>query len=62
MRLRFLHNKTMPCKLQKKDSILTVTYKLDNTVKNKIINYKDVINSIYVGEKVSFSLNTDLSD
>ena len=52
----------MPCKLQKKDSILTVTYKLDNTVKNKIINYKDVINSIYVGEKVSFTLNTDLSD
>lgn len=52
----------MPCKLQKKDSILTVTYKLDNTVKNKIINYEDVINSIYVGEKVSFSLNTDLSD
>ena len=54
--------KTMPCNLEKKDSIPTVTYKLGNTVINKILNYKDAINSIYVNERVSFNLNTDLCD
>ena len=38
--------KTLPCNLQKKDNISTVTYKLGKTIRNKILNYKDVVNSI----------------
>ena len=52
--------KTLLHKLQKKDSIPTVTYKLRNTTRSNILNYKDVVNSIYVDEEVSFSLNNDL--
>ena len=33
-----------------------------NIIRNNILNYKDVVNSMYVGEKVSLSLNTDLYD
>ena len=47
---------------QKKGSIPTVTYKLDNTIRNNILNYKDVVNSIYVDEEVSICWNTDLRD
>ena len=33
-----------------------------NIIRNNILNYKDVVNSMYVDEKVSLSLNTDLYD
>ena len=32
------------------------------TIRNNILNYKDVANSFYVDEEVSFSLKTDLCD
>ena len=35
-------------------------YKLRKTIRNKILNNKDAVNSIYADEKVSFSINTDL--
>ena len=53
--------KLVPCNLQKKGSIPTVTYKPGNITRNKILNYKDV-NSIYVDEEVLFSLQTNLRD
>ena len=37
--------KTLPYNLQKKDSIIIVT--LGNTIRNNILNYKDVVNPIY---------------
>ena len=37
-------------------------YQLTKKVKNKIVNYKDVANSIYVDKDLSFSLNTDQCD
>ena len=37
----------------------TFTYQLRKTIRSKIVNYKEAINSIYVDENVSFSLNTD---
>ena len=33
-----------------------------NIIRNNILNYKDVVNSMYVDEKVSLILNTDLYD
>ena len=32
--------------LQNKESGPAITYKLTNTIKNKILNYKDTVNSI----------------
>ena len=52
----------MTCNLQKKESIPTITYKPGYTKRNKILNYKDGVNSIYVDEEVLFSLKTDLRD
>ena len=54
--------KKLPFNLQKKNSVPTVTYKLANNIRNNILNYKDVVKSIYVDEEVPFSLNTDLCD
>ena len=53
---------TLPCNLQKKESIPTVTYKPGYNKRNKILNYKDVVNSIYVDKEVLFSLKTNLRD
>ena len=39
-----------------------ITYKLGNTVRHKLINYKETVNSIFVDEVVTFSLNTDNCD
>ena len=33
-----------------------------NAIRNKILNYKYVVNSVYVGEEISLSLNTNLGD
>ena len=49
----FVHSdifKMLPYNLQKKDNILTVRYKLGNTIRNNVLNYKDLVNSIYVDE------------
>ena len=54
--------KTLLYNLRGKDSIPIVTYKLGKTIRNNILNYKDAVNSIYVDEEVSLSLNTDLCD
>ena len=32
------------------------TYQLGKTVKNKLLNYKETVNSIFLDEKVAFSL------
>ena len=52
----------LPCDLRDKDSIPVVTYKLGGTIRNKILNYKETVNSISVDEEVSFCLNTDTCD
>ena len=49
----------LPRELQNKENRPVITYKLTNTIRNKILNYKDTFNSIYVEDKFSFILNTD---
>ena len=39
-----------------------VVYKLSNTVRNKILNYKDTVDSIFIDEEVSFSTNCSTCD
>ena len=41
---------------------ITDTYKLGKTIANNVLNYKDVVNLIYIDEEVSCSLLTDLCD
>ena len=48
--------KARPYNLQKEDRIPTATCKLGNTIRNNILNYKDVINSIYVDDCKSTSM------
>ena len=45
-------------KLKNNDNNLTVTYQLGRTITMKILNYKKVLNSIYVDEDVCFCFNT----
>ena len=47
----------LPRELQNKE--LVITYKLTNIIRNKILNYKHAVNSIYVKEKILFNLNTN---
>ena len=46
-------------KLENNSNNPTFTYQLRKTNRSKIAYYKEAINSIYVDENVSFSLNTD---
>ena len=39
-----------------------VVYKLSITVRNKILNYKDTVDSIFIDEEVSFSTNYSTCD
>ena len=32
---------------------------MTNTIRNKILNYKDIVSSIYAEDEISFTLNTD---
>ena len=57
--LYYLTNLMFSLELQNKESGPVITYKLTNTIKNKILNYKDTVNSIYVEDKNSFTLNTN---
>lgn len=36
-----------------------ITYQLRNTVRNKLSNYKETVNSIFMDEEVTSSLNTE---
>ena len=49
----------LPPSLQDAENNPVITFKLDNTIRNKVINYKDTVNSIFVDEDVSFATNTD---
>ena len=49
-------------KLKSNDNNPTVTYQLGKTIRNKILNYKEAVNSIYGDEDVSFCLNSDQCD
>ena len=57
--LNYLTNLMFSLELQNTESGPVITYKLTNTIKNKILNYKDTVNSIYVEDKNSFTLNTN---
>ena len=48
----------LPEQLQCQENIPVVTYKLGATIRNKILNYKDTVESIYIDEDVSFITNT----
>ena len=50
---------TLPDKLKNNEINPVVTYQLGKMIKNKILNYKEAVNFIYVYEDVSFCLNTD---
>ena len=41
----------LPRELQNKENRPVTTYKLTNTFKNEILDYKDTLNSIYVEDK-----------
>ena len=49
-------------KLKTNDNNPTVTYILGETITNKILNYKETVNSIYGDESVSFCLSTNQCD
>ena len=50
----------LPMELQNKENRPPIiTYKLSSTIRNKIFNYKDTVNSIYFDDEISFALNTD---
>ena len=49
-------------KIQEESHIPVVTFKLCNTVRNKILNYKPTVDSIFTDDEVSFSTGTDRCD
>ena len=53
---------SLPLDLQVKDNIPVVTYTLCEPIRNKILNYQETVDSIYVDDEVSFSLNTQSCD
>ena len=44
----------LPYDIQNKENIPIVTYQLGNTVRNKLLNYKETVNSIFVNEEATF--------
>ena len=52
----------LPDKFKNNEINPTVTYQIGKTIRNKILNYKEAVNSIYGDEGVSFCLNTDECD
>lgn len=44
---------------KKRINIPSVTYELNDIIRNKILNYKDTVNSIFVDMKVLFDLDLD---
>ena len=51
-----------PFNIQTKKNNPVVTYKLSKTIRNNILNYKEVISWIYTDEEVAFSLNANQSE
>ena len=49
---------SLPSDLQSEDHIPVVTYKLGGTIRNKILNYKDTVESIYIDDEISFTRDT----
>ena len=46
-------------KIQAEEHIPVVSYKLCGTIRNKMLNYKETVSSIYVDEDISFVTNSD---
>ena len=53
---------TITLKLQNKEDIPVVTYKLGSTVRNKILNYKYTVTSIFLEEDGPFTMNSSSYD
>ena len=49
--------RTLPSNLQSRNNIAMVRYLFD-TVRNKIVNYKKTVNSVFIYKEVFFNLNT----
>ena len=49
----------LPREFQNKENRSAIIYKFTNLIKNKILNYKNTVNLIYVEDKILFKLNTD---
>ena len=47
--------------LQNKENKPTITYKLTNTIRNKVLGHKDTVNLINAEGEISFTLNCELS-
>ena len=41
-----------------KENVSVVSYILGNKIRNKIVNYKETVNSVFIDEEVSFSNDT----
>ena len=52
----------LPREAQNKENRPIITYTLTNTIRNKTLNYKDTVNSIYVADEILFTLNIDLCE
>ena len=52
----------LPEGMRNKEDIPVVTYKLGSTIRNKILNYKETVDSIFVDDEVSFTLNSEPCD
>ena len=46
--------------LQNKENKPAITYKLTNTIRNKVLGYKDTVNLINAKGEISFTLNCEL--
>ena len=52
----------LPSKIQTEENRPVVTFQLGNTIRNKILNYKETVESIFIDDEVSFSLNSEPCD
>ena len=52
----------LPRELQNKENRPVITYQLTNTIRNRVSNYRDTVNSIFVENEISFILNDHLCE
>ena len=52
----------LPNKIQDEENRPVVTFTLGKTIRNKILNYKETVDSIFIDDEVSFSLDSDPCD
>ena len=57
--IQVLEIQLLPLKIQAEEHIPVVSYKLCGTIRNKILNYKETVSSIYVDEDVGVVTNSD---